>query len=206
LQYESFLTSIEVINQNQVSAYNVAIPQLVAQLNGISTSNAMDANQKFTLGIELKRWQDPDYQLNTVEKNQLLSLAAQCHRIEGQGVLEARNLLKIFDIEGVQQDPSNCNGLIEPRNAAEEDQIITAVDFRMYPNPGTDKISIGVANVDAKEYFIEIRNSTGMLVKSLVLQSTTAEINTSDLVAGLYHVSLRTERENLGSKTWIKVK
>lgn len=206
LQYEALLSSIDGINQNQVSAYNVAIPQLMAQLNGISTSNAMDANQKFTLGIELKRWQDPDYQPGAIEINQLLSLAAQCHRIEGQGVLEARNLLKIFDIEGVQEDPSNCNGLIEPRNAAEENQIISAVDFRMYPNPGTDKICIGLANVDAKEYLVEIRNSTGMLVKSLALQSTTAEINTSDLVPGLYHISLRTERENLGSRTWIKVK
>lgn len=205
-QYEQIVNAIDIIVQPQNAIDLSSYTQLLSQLNNISVSNNLDINQKFTLGIEIERCIDANYTLTNTEQSQLEYLAAQCHRLEGPGVLEARNLLTIYGIDGVQEDPGNCAAQVLPRANIESIIENSSNVFNVFPNPATNVLNVELSNENGINYTIEIRNAIGTLVKSYSTNTKVSVVNVSDLAVGIYSISMYSEHETAITKRWIKIK
>jgi hypothetical protein len=86
-----------------------------------------------------------------------------------------------------------------------EDNLIDAANFRIYPNPASDNLTVEFTLESASEVSYNLYNSFGKLVKS-VNQGIIADknqqliINVSDLPSGLYVVTLNAGNSRISSK------
>ena len=205
-QYEMVISAGNVISEQIDSVQQNSYSQIANLLNALSVIDIMDVNQKYTMGIELKRYINAEYRPDTTERNMLVYLASLCHRMEGPGVLEARNLLTVFGIEGVMQDSTNCYTPIEPRERRSNQQASSSSGFTIYPNPGIASVSITLQNETDMENTVELRNSVGELI---MLQRTSApkiSLDVSGVPAGIFNISVYSERGQVQTKRWIKIK
>jgi len=88
----------------------------------------------------------------------------------------------------------NCGGFI----SAKKQNTITSEftlkeDFKIYPNPTTNKTFIELPSKSA--YEINLMDISGNIIKQLEteLEATTCELNVSDIPKGMYLVELKNE-------------
>ncbi|HMG15145.1 MAG TPA: right-handed parallel beta-helix repeat-containing protein [Saprospiraceae bacterium] len=84
------------------------IADLLDDLDDITTSNDMDANMKYVLGIRINM--TADAALSSGEIEDLEDIASQCHLDGGDAVYVARNILRSLG-EEVDEDYDICNPL-----------------------------------------------------------------------------------------------
>jgi len=104
------------------------------------------------------------------------------------------------------QDSTDCYTPIEPRERRSNQQASSSSGFTIYPNPGIASVSITLQNETDVENTVELRNSVGELI---MLQRTSApkiSLDVSGVSAGIYNISVYSERSPVQTKRWIKVK
>jgi hypothetical protein len=69
-----------------------------------------------------------------------------------------------------------------------------AINFRLYPNPTRNQLTIELANNDFENYEYQIFNTTGVLMQADILSNN---VNVSDLSNGLYIIRLRNTTSNV---------
>lgn len=73
------------------------------------------------------------------------------------------------------------------------DQTKNALSFKLYPNPGTDLISVRIDNTTETEKTVDIYNITGELICSEALQKNKHQISTERLNNGVYIVEVKSK-------------
>lgn len=80
-------------------------------------------------------------------------------------------------------------------NPKDSDQI-KQIDFKIYPNPTNDFLSIeGQLEDGSKTAGVFLRNSNGMLVKKDNYEGQLKKIPVSDLASGIYFLEIRYEKK-----------
>jgi hypothetical protein len=75
------------------------------------------------------------------------------------------------------------------------------VDFQVYPNPGSDQLTILQEGIGSR---ISIKNALGETVITQMAQQSLTQVNTSSLASGIYQVQLITTEGFIQKKTWVK--
>ena len=92
-----------------------------------------------------------------------------------------------FPLDGIDLSPN--------LEVANRDQEI--ISFSIFPNPSSDRIEI---NAEAEVHQISFFDASGKLVKDQPLQSGALQIDISELKAGIYFVSIETDKGRVQQK------
>ncbi|MEL6988488.1 MAG: T9SS type A sorting domain-containing protein, partial [Bacteroidota bacterium] len=90
---------------------------------------------------------------------------------------------------------------VNSQSTSNEDLLQESVDFSIYPNPVSERLSIEIHN--NRPSFIKIINSLGEIIFSERVNTIDKNINTSHLPSGIYYVIIDQD-QGMGSKKVIK--
>jgi len=98
-----------------------------------------------------------------------------------------------FDITADNGRVHIVNNVVSPITST---KTLNEEDFRFYPNPVTDELTIDWSDTTSEFNVVNIYNSLGERVKSLNINSSKFSINVSDMVAGIYFLEIDNFRSN----------
>jgi len=206
------IASYELVCNNVDSIWAPFITSIATQANNLQTllsavnvSTVFDTHLKYTMNIDLKRILNPSYLLTPSEETQLIWLAEQCHRIEGAGVLDARNILNMYGIPCVQEDPESCSGQILPRATDEGTSNLAISEVSIYPNPGKEQLNVNLNNALGALVKLELVNSIGVIVHSEKTSNSMLQINTGSFTQGIYTVRITRDGSKEQILRWMKL-
>ena len=155
--------------------------------DGISSSQIMYKNQKKVDQIYLDLITENFNSLTSLEVIQLENIANQCPVIGGSAVLQARGMLGLTDSIYQFNDQEACH----PTSSQRKHHIKEA-DFKIYPNPTSDKITININSKKNENYTFRLYNMLGVEVVSLLITGNqiNRDIDVTGLANGIYNYSL----------------
>lgn len=69
--------------------------------------------------------------------------------------------------------------------------VVGVEEVVLWPNPARNEVTVGLSAIPAGNVEIVIRNTAGVVVKQINAQAQTQSVNTADLSAGVYLVSIK---------------
>ena len=170
------------------------------ELQGIQVSNPMDANMKRVMEIKMDMAISQNDELTESTIQELKNIASLCHLEIGDAVYVAKNILKSIGID-VNEAIENCidNSFINPSADAPELNKV-----QVYPNPGSSSVEIALP--------VELNNSASLLISDFLgnvkisreISVGNNQVNTTELLAGIYVITIDFKNGQKKSLSWIK--
>jgi hypothetical protein len=183
------------INANKITEKSV----LEAELNALSTSNAIEANLKNMLLIYLNSCFISNFDNLSNQEATLTNMAYQCPMEFGDAVYWARTMLSMVHENLEFNDDAVCQEETNQRRAKKESIRINALSNKntlVYPNPTNNQFFVLPKSESCQS--ISIRNQFGSIVWSnnQVLKFP-FEINVDNLPSGMYILEIVFEHNKI---------
>jgi len=178
--------------QNYWQARVTASQGMWGQNNGLTTNIRAEQNLQTVNGIYFQSFAKGIWDLTPSQIQSLDAIARQCPLERGVAVYKARSMVQFYtrvDYERLQ----NCNSSSRnslPKVEVEEEEVVEQKGIALYPNP-TSKGFVTHWSYDKadKHRKVLVYNALGQLVLQQNITDRKTYINTTTLVAGLYHCS-----------------
>ncbi len=182
------------------SRFVAKVNSLKEVLEGQQSSNPMDINMKKVLEIKMDMALDPDGNLNEGTIQVLKVIANQCPLEIGDAVYVAKNILKSFGIE-VNEDAGNCAIRATTNIAVIKPELNNVL---VYPNPGSATVEIDIPLDQNGSASLVISDMLGNAKISKDIFAGHNQINTTNLLAGIYVFTVDLKNGSKKSISWIK--
>lgn len=142
------------------------------------------ANEKTVNDILLRTVLHGIFTFSSQDSATLESIAALCPLSDGESVLRARALLAlVWGTPQSYEDEANC---IAERSRRE--QSATPDQFRIYPNPAADRITVEHSGDETSEQTLLLFNALGQVVKTAILpkEQNSTQVLLNGVPAGIY--------------------
>ncbi|MDO8365506.1 MAG: T9SS type A sorting domain-containing protein [Saprospiraceae bacterium] len=98
---------------------------------------------------------------------------------------------------GSQQ--SSGSGIISTK------EPISLLDATLFPNPTTGNLNVHLTNSQTDQGFVNVSTSSGQIISTVKFQGTKFEINTTQLVQGIYYLTI-SNKQGIPLKTFPFIK
>ena len=176
---------------------------IISQNASITVDSIYEENEKTVNGIYANYLNKGLAKPDTTDLNALQAIADQCPLEGGNAVYKARALLTLLtEVFPVYDDESGC--LANQAFSIPETQRpeLAPTDWSIYPNPTTNEVTIDWSSHQFETGTLQIFDLNGKLLKrsTLTADQTRTKINTADLRAGIYLVTLQLDQKQLMTK------
>lgn len=179
VEYDSIITEIQI----QVE---IGIPSIQADLNEITAQNIMEENEVYVSKIFLEKILDPEYTLDSIQRDTLTSIAAQCPLDGGGAVIRARALLWSPELENLHPGGS-CSGIYGLRSG---NKVSETFEIHVIPNPNNGMFEVQIVEKGKEgQYNIRIFDTKGKLWRILETSEQRIQIDLRK-EPGLYFMTI----------------
>ncbi len=181
-------------NLQETKINNIPATEVLNTTLGVGT--VYEANEKAVNTIYLNTVAKDIFTFSSAEKNALAAIAFQCPFTDGYAVYRARAMYRLVE-PGISFNDDLLCAVAQGREPKEQAvEILKEPVFSISPNPANEELNLQITPqvVNLK---LDLRSITGELLKSLTIASrqTDLSMNTADLPAGIYYISVSdTER------------
>jgi hypothetical protein len=160
---DSVATAIDVIDQAHQATWKANAQSIILDNAAIITSQVWEQNQQAYNQVWLEMTVNNQAFPDSVQLATLMGIANQCPYAGGEAVYQSRGLLSedlVFD------DVSLCN---TGAQGYQKEDIQTALEFNVYPNPGKDHIVIELKDAANWGGNVTLTDMLGRFVRSQVI-------------------------------------
>lgn len=183
---------VQNLEQNIDSLMEIRKTYAIAVLSSITPTNAWEMNDRLVWDALLNRMEGG---LTPTLKDSITALAVSCWGYAGDAVYIARAMVDTFSVFF-----DTCPPPIIPR---ESKQMSDSSNFKLYPNPAHQSITID--GLTGEPCQIAIRSIFGYTLKKLSSEGTKQlEINIQDLPAGFYILDIMSSNNDSFTTKFIK--
>ena len=183
---------VQNLEQNIDSLMEIRKTYAIAVLSSITPTNAWEMNDRLVWDAFLNRMEGG---LTPTLKDSITALAVSCWGYAGDAVYIARAMVDTFSVFF-----DTCPPPIIPR---ESKQMSDSSNFKLYPNPAHQSITID--GLTGEPCQIAIRSIFGYTLKKLSSEGTKQlEINIQDLPAGFYILDIMSSNNDSLTTKFIK--
>ncbi|MFZ2205562.1 MAG: PKD-like domain-containing protein [Minisyncoccia bacterium] len=176
--FQSFYASMQTANIGQIVQINDLIAQrdlqnALALNDAYSPASLIESNWQETNRIYIRKLQNNDFALDTLERTTLWSIAPQDPMTGGDGVYLARILL---DVNYDDLDPASRSMLIGSNESDDSTQSKEMNLFKLYPNPNDGNMMLDYSLNTSDKGEIAIFDIAGKLIYKYGLDASANQI------------------------------
>ena len=167
----------------------------------------MEQNQKLFNSLYLLLLNNDTYEYTTAEKNDLYSIASQCHLEGGNAVWQARVLVWTIE-KNIIEFADNCNAEPRSMNLINNQAHDYSSNFNVYPNPNMGAMELSYSLNANETGIFEIYDISGKQVMnySLDKNGNKLKIENKELSAGVYYYNIRINEKVIKTEKLVIVK
>jgi hypothetical protein len=189
------ITIVDVSNllETKVSELNAIIDMemnnLANEINNISCTEDYELDMKSVLQTFVAS-HFTDGELTETQNNEMQKIADKCRYSGGYAVVLARSF---FEAQDEYEQDINCTSALLQKGDGKV--ILSSSDkVDIYPNPANGYFELDI-NQDFESGFLEIYNTSGILVGRVDLSDGRTMINTNELPSGVYSLAISLDKQ-----------